>query len=429
MNDRLTLMHLRDLFELSNTDSNVLAKSEDDTIEYKKSFSFDEQTMKACAAFANNRGGYIVFGIEDASRELVGLNEKQLRNFDRFDVAKLSHKLDSKFRPSIRLSKRTHRLLDRNFGVICVYQCENKPVIATVGSGVIQDGAIYYSYGARRERIKYAELKAILEQTESRKLSKFFQHVDMVAKFGIDNTAIMNTNTGDVVGPAIGRFVIGADLVSQLKFIREGEFQETVGAPTLKLVGTLETESGEEYMDRPTHISIDDIYREFLDQRQVYDPREYIRAIVEQSTPYTPIYYYARQAQLTLEGLNEYISVQESWRPKTVANLLERISNESRLGQPMKETGSKAYRLRAKYVDLLRSNSPVPIVEEEIPHLIYAVRTISTGDLNKSHILKVLKMLFDKFHSLDSIHRSNLRKAICHIDYLLNAQSQWSVDV
>ena len=428
MIDRLTLTHLRDLFELSNTDSNVLAKSEDDTIEYKQSFSFDEQTMKTCAAFANNRGGYIVFGIKDASRKLIGLNEKQLRNFDRLDVAKLSQKLDSKFRPSIRISKRTHRLQDLQFGVIFVNQCENKPVIATVGSGVIQDGAIYYSYGARRERIKYAELKAILEQTERRNLAKFFQHVDMVAKFGIDNTAIMNTDTGDVVGPAIGRFVIGADLVNQLKFIKEGEFQETAGAPTLKLVGTLETELGEEYVDRPTHISGDDIYREFLDQRQVYDPREYIRAIVEQSTPYTPIYYYARQAHLTVKDLKQYISQQESWRPKTVERLLERISNESRLEETMKETGSSAYRLRAKYADLFKSRSPIPIVAEEIPHIIYAVRTISIGELNKVHVLEVLKRLFDKFHGLDSNHRSNLRKAICHIDYLLNAQSQWSVD-
>ena len=36
--------------------------------------------MKTMAAFANNSGGYIVFGISDSPRTAKGLSEKSLKN-------------------------------------------------------------------------------------------------------------------------------------------------------------------------------------------------------------------------------------------------------------------------------------------------------------------------------------------------------------
>ena len=84
--------------------------------------------MKTCAAFANNRGG-IVFGIEDGTRRLVGLSSRKLRDFDNYDIAKATAKFNALFSPSIS-SKATHNTDNMQFGVIYVYQCETRPVIA-----------------------------------------------------------------------------------------------------------------------------------------------------------------------------------------------------------------------------------------------------------------------------------------------------------
>ena len=176
MMDMLTRSHLRDLFRRSSTDPAALAKSEDETLEYKASFSFDEKLMKAFAAFANNRGGYFVFGVEDSTRRLVGLNSKQLNAFDRFDVAKITQSLNSFFAPSIRFSKSTHVTAQKSFGVIYVYTCSNKPVIATKSGSIIKDGDIYYSFGGRRQRIGYAQLQAFISERISGGLSKLLDH-------------------------------------------------------------------------------------------------------------------------------------------------------------------------------------------------------------------------------------------------------------
>lgn len=48
----------------------------------------------------------------------------------------------------------------------------------------------------------------------------------------------MNLETGEVDG-ASGKFIIDEKLLKEIEFIKEGEFKEKSGTPTLKLVGEL----------------------------------------------------------------------------------------------------------------------------------------------------------------------------------------------
>ena len=47
-------------------------------------------------AFANNKGGYIVFGVKDKPRDLVGLKSN---NFEDVDEAKITAYINSVFAP------------------------------------------------------------------------------------------------------------------------------------------------------------------------------------------------------------------------------------------------------------------------------------------------------------------------------------------
>jgi hypothetical protein len=55
-------------------------------------------------------------------------------------------------------------------------------------------------------------------------------------RFGIENAAVMNLATGEIDGKA-GAFLIDEALLPQISFVRDGEFVERSGAPTLKLIG------------------------------------------------------------------------------------------------------------------------------------------------------------------------------------------------
>jgi predicted HTH transcriptional regulator len=61
-------------------------------LEFKEQFSFAglADYFRDFAAFANNRGGYLIFGVKDSPRALVGLSEKAKVQFDKIDSEKIT---------------------------------------------------------------------------------------------------------------------------------------------------------------------------------------------------------------------------------------------------------------------------------------------------------------------------------------------------
>jgi predicted HTH transcriptional regulator len=60
------------LFELHE----IIEKGENGTIEFKRKFSSPEKIAKEMIAFANTRGGYLIFGIDD-DRSVVGVESEK----------------------------------------------------------------------------------------------------------------------------------------------------------------------------------------------------------------------------------------------------------------------------------------------------------------------------------------------------------------
>ncbi len=409
-----------DLFELSDTDQLILARTENETIEYKKSFSFDNKLMITIAGFANNRGGFILHGVEDGSRKLIGLSDKKAKDFERFDLAKATTLLNGKFAPKITIDLELHEVNGLKIGVIHVHQSEEKPVVAISGGQPIREGDIFYSYGAMRTRIKYADLRSLLDEVLQRKVTQLFKHVDLIAKIGVENAAIMDVVGGDVFGPSIKSFVISEELLDQLTFIREGEFTETEGAPTLKLVGNLQSYDADARIEVRMRISEEDIYSAFLNQELVNSPFQYIEASCDQLSQYFPIYYYARQAGLSRNMLCEKVEQITDARKRTKEQILERIGSETRLHEQHSVSKSKAYRYRDKYRQDLITETEITVDIGLATYLISAIRTLSGAEVKASHVLQILSRLFEVRGELENIQFSNLRKAICHIDYALN---------
>ena len=79
---------LAKIFKTSPQNPEKLIKREDKNHEFKESYNNGSMAsyLKTMAAFANNDGGYIVFGITDSPRLLKGLDEKGYKVMDCIQV-------------------------------------------------------------------------------------------------------------------------------------------------------------------------------------------------------------------------------------------------------------------------------------------------------------------------------------------------------
>lgn len=87
----MLLDEIKNLLSLRKDGS--LYHRESQTLEFKESFNFAglSEYFRDFAAFANNKGGWLIFGVKDRpKRELIGLNDKSSEQFDKIDPEKIS---------------------------------------------------------------------------------------------------------------------------------------------------------------------------------------------------------------------------------------------------------------------------------------------------------------------------------------------------
>ena len=74
---------LSSIFRTSPKDPSRIINREGTKIEFKESYNNGSmaQYFRAIASFANNSGGYVLFGVGDKPRRLLGLKEKSLRSW------------------------------------------------------------------------------------------------------------------------------------------------------------------------------------------------------------------------------------------------------------------------------------------------------------------------------------------------------------
>lgn len=173
-NDPLSADILTSIFRTSPKDEYRIINRESVTIEFKESYSHASmaQYFKTIASFANNSGGYLIFGVADKPRRLKGLSEKPLEQFENLKVEEFTKALMDYFSPSIQWEHCTFEFKGLSFGVIYVQQLNKRPCICkkTYDSNSnakysLKEGDIYFRYGGRSEKIKYEELREIIDST------------------------------------------------------------------------------------------------------------------------------------------------------------------------------------------------------------------------------------------------------------------------
>lgn len=216
---------------------------EGQTIEFKEQFNFGglADYFRDFAAFSNNKGGYLVFGVSDTPRKPNGLSEQSKDQFEKIDPEMISGYLLDNFSGHIEWELEVITINEKDFGVFKILESNVKPIIAKkdLGKNIIKNGEIYFRYGGRTQKIRFPELEAIINKRIESNNNSWIDLVEKIGKAGPQNAAILDTEKALIEKGKNQLLVIDEQLANKLTFIKEGEFTEKKGAKTLQLVGDI----------------------------------------------------------------------------------------------------------------------------------------------------------------------------------------------
>lgn len=427
-NSSFSQERLNSIFKVSAKYPDKLNSRESSWLEFKETFNFGSLSKyaKTMAAFANTQGGYIVFGIKNKPHRMVGIRED---DFSNINPERLTNELNELFSPEIAWDIHVHEFKDKTFGLIYSHESNNKPVMAKKNSGEVKEAEIYYRYRGRSEKIKYSELLAILDERRKQEQSLWMNLLEKIAKIGVQDAAVFDTNTGEVSGTSAS-FIIDEGLLDKLRFIKEGQIEDKDVSPIHKLIGELQTAGKGSilpvkriYTDRTRGIRTEDIITDFLNQKIVDNPMEYIKQICWESAFHLPVYYYIVQSKKTL---NEVIYVLEEVKTRSPshAGLLERLSSSREYKITIPNSALRAAKQKSLYHQAvlkrrvnLNSFATNPV---DLKYLLQSMRAIGRSELDSTYVLGLLKSIFDSYYTQRNPDISgDIRYAVCHIDVLM----------
>lgn len=393
--------------------------------EFKENFSLSSlgAYARTMAAFANARGGYLIFGVTDSPRIVQGLSGNSREQFDALDPARLTEELNKLFSPELRWRFDHTEVHGKHLGLIYTYESEYKPVVAVdnFSKAKIREGDILYRYSGQSSRIKYPELRAILDDAKSKENQKLMKHFEHLLMAGASNVALLDFSKNTLTGSSGQSVLLDEKMLEDISFIREGEFDEVAGAPALKVVGEVVPAQTVAFGEKVVHQAVtpEDIIRDFLQQSSPMAPKEYLRQAAAGTTSTVPVHYYRRAANMSHDQLVDFIARQQV-RSQAKKRLLSNL-DEPYEEPTLPESQHPSTLIRKNYYQKILEGSLS--VDERISsthaaHIMHAFQWLSEQQVHElfDDLRGTALKIFEKWYleGGDVVHK--IRLAVAHLD-------------
>ncbi|WIM68713.1 hypothetical protein QP027_04825 [Corynebacterium breve] len=242
---------------------------------------------------------------------------------------------------------------------------------------------------------------------------------------GAKNAAIFDLSKKEVRGASGQKLLIDQKLVDSISFIREGEFSETVGAPTLKLIGEVQPASTITVTtDKVIHSAVtsEDIIVRFLNQDPSESPESYVKAAATGSSAFVPIHFFRKAAGWSINFAADEIRAEKT-RSQAKTRLLKRLESGDQLLMkcPSAASTHKSSKKKISFLERLRSGDEqlVGISNSEDARLVLeSVQCLENDEVDQYFDLycRVILDCFNSFYEDDGKVANALRRAACRLD-------------
>jgi hypothetical protein len=373
--------------------------------------------VRAIAALANNRGGYLFFGVTNKGFTVAGVGTA----FVETDVVRIIEKVKAHLSPTPSIiAKGIVDFEGKVVGFIRVERHPDRPVIVYRDGEGLNEGEILFRYAGQSSRIKFGDLRAMLEERDRRAQMALAAAAGKLADVGTANALILDTdkNVLDADGRSI---LIDEKLIDSIKFIKEGQFDEKVGAPTLKLIGEVSAVGvimpSSERVSREA-IFQEDIFEDFVSQAKVERPIQYIQAGLAQSRQWLPIFYFARMAGRSNAQIAEMVRDMRVSQKGKKNVLLERLG-----GKKTAFTKTVTTAARQIALDISKGTLPVPTTVTEVVSFASALTAVTRTKAPLQDLLAALCVCGDLADRADDGNTLGVVfKAACRVDEMFFAE-------
>jgi hypothetical protein len=404
---------VRQFFRKESDSHWYLHRGESEEHECKQDFDPKKLTpvVRAIAALANNKGGYIFFGVGNNRCRVDGAGP----TFSQTDIVDIVNKVKAHLAPTPSITAKGVVEFDgRTVGFLHVEKHPDRPVIVYRDGDGLNEGDILYRYAGQSSRIKFSDLRALLEERDRRAQVALAKATGVLADVGTANAIILDTdkNTLNTNGRPI---VLDEKLAEQIKFVKEGEFEEKSGAPTLKLVGEVKTVNV--ISSIPKAISREAIFEQhildaFLKLEKPENPRHFIVAGLAQSRVWLPVFYFARASGRSNSQIADEIRAQKISQLGKKKILLDRLTGK-------KTAFAKAVTQAARAIsrEISAGELRLPKAREDVAafaHGLTAVTAIKVPLPDLLNALRVSRELADEADDKNAL--GAVCKAVCRVD-------------
>lgn len=215
---------------------------------------------------ANNKGGLLIFGIENVTKELVSIKSGLENPDNRYLSSTIRRGLDGTFEYFFF----TGRFLTKIIGFLYVAEAVVKPVIIRTNSSDLIRGEIHFRYSAQITSIEASDLQKIIDDEVKNKLTSIMTFMHRIAAIGPDKIALLNTESGEIEvdNKNNTKLILNPESLKELNLIKEGKLVDSDGAPACTIKGQIEIkfEESEKLIEIsvPTLVKESEIYKSFF---------------------------------------------------------------------------------------------------------------------------------------------------------------------